>query len=151
MQQATCAHSGADTGTSPENSQNISAFFASRRSVLTGTLGAIGAFTVSTNAGATGRCLSITPFASALAAHHAAEARFCALPDDLERRDPARHAAEEELMSAAFYRVEITQPSDWHEFMQQLDALSNGGECGLDEDHVTSLLKHARHLLERVA
>ena len=57
MQQATCAHSGADTGTSSGNTQNISAFFASRRSILTGTLGAIGALTVSTGAGATGRCL----------------------------------------------------------------------------------------------
>ncbi|WP_267397138.1 MULTISPECIES: hypothetical protein [unclassified Sphingomonas] len=42
MQQATCAHSGADTGTSPGKSTNLSTFLASRRSVLTGAVAAAG-------------------------------------------------------------------------------------------------------------
>ena len=54
-------------------------------------------------------------------------------------------------MSAAFYQLEITQPANWNEFVTQIDVLSNGGGCGLDEDHVTHLLKHARLLLERTA
>lgn len=88
-----------------------------------------------------------TPFKAAKIANKSIEARFNALPVDLESEDPARYEAEEDLMIASWQRVTTVAPASWAEFVQQLDILTSDGAYGVNEDKAAMLLNHARQLL----
>lgn len=84
---------------------------------------------------------------AAVAASRAADARFNALPGDLEETDPAQHSAEEDRMLSAFTHACEQTPASWGEFVLLFDLMTADGAFGMDEDKAGAMLKHARRLL----
>lgn len=147
MQQADGAHSATGTLASPGNIEKISDPIPSRRSMLAGMLGAMGATMLAGTTMVPASVEGTTPFRMAVAANIAAEARFNALPDDIEIRQPHVQAAEEDLLSTAWRNVVRSVPADWRELTELMEILTSKGMFGIDEDDAQHLIHCANRLL----
>ncbi len=147
MQQATSAHSGARTGTSPVNITNIST--PSRRGLLG--LAGVSALACATPGVAIDFPAPASAVMAAIRANDHAESRFNSLPDTLERTDPARHKAEEALMHDAYDNCLRQTPTNWSEFVAMLSVATDEGNFELDESRSGNFMRHARRLLATTA
>lgn len=90
-----------------------------------------------------------TAFQRAVMKNQSAEARFNALPSDLELRDPAKHAAQEDALLTAWSGVVQAAPTDWQEFARKFALLAEEDGEAMTAEHAVALLADCRRLLER--
>lgn len=141
MPQADCALSAAGTHASPGNENEISA---SRRGLMLGVV----AMTALASVPAIG---APTAFQRAVMKNQSAEARFNALPSDLELRDPAAHAAQEDALMIDWNGVVQAAPTDWQEFAKKFALLAEEDGEAMTAENAVALLADCRRLLERGA
>ncbi|MDK8216389.1 hypothetical protein QP731_11710 [Sphingomonas sp. UMB7805-LC452B] len=141
MQQADRAHSATGTHASPGNENEISA---SRRGLMLGVVAMTALASVPAVA-------APTAFQRAVVKNQSAEARFNALPADLELRDPAVHTAQEDALLLAWNGVVRAVPTDWQEFARKFALLAEEDGEAMTAENAVALLADCRRLLERGA
>jgi hypothetical protein len=87
------------------------------------------------------RDIQIT-FAAAYARYRLASMRFAALPADLEKRDPAEHAREQEIYLSEFRAFKEAMPGTWTEFTDWLAIVLDD-----EADETKAAISHAKMLL----
>lgn len=92
-----------------------------------------------------------TAFQRAVTNNQNAEARFNALPSDLELRNPAAYEAQEDALLAAWSGVVRARPIDWQEFASKFSLLAEEDGEAMTAEHAVALLADCRRLLERGA
>lgn len=141
MQQADRALSATGMIASPGNENEISA---SRRGLMLGVVAMTALASVPAVA-------APTAFQRAVLKNQRAEARFNAIPYDLELRDPAEHAAQEDALMIAWNGVVQATPADWQEFARKFALLAEEDGEAMTAENAVALLADCRRLLERGA
>lgn len=130
----------------------MSAAVLTRRAALTGAVASVAAVSIAAAAVAvpfTSTAAAGAQFADLMKANREAVCRFNTLPMDLERRDPVSYQAELQLMLDASARVDRAAPTNWQEFTQLLEHMTDDGESVLSEDNTDRLLAAARRLAKQ--
>ena len=87
-----------------------------------------------------------SPFRVAEARYYAAEARFNALPPDLELTHPSVYEQEEAALFAADDEANATPVADWREFADAFEIAMDRGQSLMNENTMYKLLADVRRL-----